>query len=359
MKANNFKWLALMFVMAVSTMGALAQTSQELTQNVCPGPQPYYVTPGSTLNTFLWSISGIEVTDYTISDKTNPSTNIIWVNSAISHTYTITFKEIDRVTLCYDEVNVEVTVNTLPTASIAYSGTPYCAIGTATVTQTGQAGGTYSSTTGLVIVPATGAIDLVASTAGIYTVTYTVGNGTCTNTTTTSLTINDLPTATIVYSGTSFCAIGTASVAQTGQAGGTYSSTTGLVIVPATGVIDLAASTTGIYTVTYSFGNGTCTNTTTTSVAINDLPTATIAYSGTPYCAIGTAAVTQTGQAGGTYSSTTGLVIVPATGVIDLVASTAGIYTITYTVGNGTCTNTATTNVTATILPNTSLIYHN
>jgi len=76
-----------------------------------------------------------------------------------------------------------------------------------------------------------------------------------------------------------------------------------LVINAATGAIDLVASTAGTYTVTYSFGNGTCNNTTTTSVTINALPTATIAYTGSPYCATGTATVTQTGQGGGTYAS--------------------------------------------------------
>ncbi|MBS1600586.1 MAG: hypothetical protein JST75_20340, partial [Bacteroidetes bacterium] len=47
---------------------------------------------------------------------------------------------------------------------------------------------------------------------------------------------------------------------------GTYASTAGLVINAATGDIDLVASTAGTYIVTYSFTNGTCNNTTTTSV---------------------------------------------------------------------------------------------
>ena len=39
----------------------------------------------------------------------------------------------------------------LPTATIAYSGSPYCATGTATVTQTGTAGGTYTAPAGVSI----------------------------------------------------------------------------------------------------------------------------------------------------------------------------------------------------------------
>jgi PKD repeat protein len=81
----------------------------------------------------------------------------------------------------------------LPTATISYAGSPYCATGTATVTQTGQAGGTYTAPAGVTINGATGGINLTSSTAGTYTVTYTFSNGTCSNTTTTSITINALP----------------------------------------------------------------------------------------------------------------------------------------------------------------------
>src|SRR4029434_1233061 len=202
----------------------------------------------------------------------------------------------------------------------------YCAPGSAAVIQTGQAGGTYSAPAGVSINAASGDIDLNASTPGTYTITYSFGNGTCNNTTTASITINALPTATIAYTGSPYCATGTAMVTQTGQAGGTYTAPAGVSINAASGDIDLAASTPGTYTITYSFGNGTCNNTTTTSITINALPTATIAYTGSPYCATGTATVTQTGQAGGTYSSTAGLTITAATGDINLATSTPGTY---------------------------------
>jgi uncharacterized protein YjbJ (UPF0337 family) len=85
----------------------------------------------------------------------------------------------------------------LPTATISYAGSPYCATGTATVTTPSITGGTYSATpAGLDITPSTGAIDLAASTAGTYTVTYRFTDGTCSNTTTTNVTINPLPTIT-------------------------------------------------------------------------------------------------------------------------------------------------------------------
>jgi len=64
---------------------------------------------------------------------------------------------------------------------------------------TGTSGGTFSSTAGLNINASTGEINLVTSTPAAYTVTYAVthGNG-CSNSTTTSVTINALPTVSVV-----------------------------------------------------------------------------------------------------------------------------------------------------------------
>ena len=62
-----------------------------------------------------------------------------------------------------------------------------------------------------------------------------------------------------------------------------------------------------------------------------------------PYCATGTATVTQTGTAGGTYTAPAGVSITAATGAINLATSTPGTYTITYSFTSGACSNTATT----------------
>src|SRR6201989_2445550 len=164
----------------------------------------------------------------------------------------------------------------------------------------------------------TGDIDLAASTPGTYTITYSFAAGACSNTTATSITITALPTATIAYNGSPYCATGTATVTQTGTVGGTYTAPAGVVINAATGDIDLVASTPGTYTITYSFAAGACSNTTTTSITINALPTATINYAGSPYCAGGAATVTQTGTTGGTYTAAAGVVIDAVTGDIDL-----------------------------------------
>ena len=285
----------------------------------------------------------------------DPVTGQINLTASTGGLYTITYTFTNG--LCPSTTTTNVTINTLPVATIAYPGSPYCATGTAGVTQTGQIGGTYASTAGLVIDPVTGQVNLATSTAGTYTVTYSFSNGTCSSTATALITIVAMPVATISYPASPYCATGNAAVTQTGQAGGTYSSTAGLVIDPVTGLVNLATSTPGTYTVTYNFASGACTGSTTTSITVTALPVATIAYAASPYCATGTATVTQTGQAGGTYSSTAGLVINPATGAINLATSTAGTYTVTYTFTSGACASTTTALVTINALPVATIAY--
>ena len=344
---------------------------------------------------------------------------------------------------CFDIKPVTVVINPQPLASIVYNGSPFCGGSSAAVTQTGQTGGTYSSASGLSINPSTGVINIAGSTPGSYVVTYSFTNGTCSNTTSTTVVINALPVASISYPGAPFCASGSSAlivpVTRTGQAGGTYSAGVGLSIDPSTGAINAGASTAGTYTVTYSFSNGSCSNTATTTivigatmnlvvtdpaavcapgtiditaaavtagsdagltfqyytdaagttvltnpssiavsgtyyiqgtsaggcktpvravnVVITPAPTASISYNGAPFCVAGSVNVTRTGQAGGTYSSTSGLSINPTTGTINLGSSTPGTYTVTYTFSNGTCSNTATTTITIVSAP--VLVTHN
>jgi gliding motility-associated-like protein len=268
---------------------------------------------------------------------------------------------------CSDTASVVVTITTPPAATISYAG-PFCsndAVSKA-VTRTGTAGGTYSSTAGLTINAATGAITPSTSTPGTYTVTYTMIAGTgCTNqTATTSVTITTLPTATISYAGP-FCSNDAVpkAVTRIGTAGGTYSSTAGLTINAATGAITPSTSTAGTYTVTYTMAaTGGCTvQTATTSVTITALPAATISYAGSPFCkSLGVPqAVTRTGTAGGIYSSTAGLTINAATGAITPSTSTTGTYTVTYTIAaaGGCAVVTATTSVTITTLPAATISY--
>ena len=243
-----------------------------------------------------------------------------------------------------------------------YAGSPYCSnAGTANVTRTGTAGGTYTAApAGLSINAATGAVNLATSTAGTYTVTYTIaaGGGCGAVTATTTITINTLAAATISYAGNPFCQPGgIATVTRTGTAGGTYSATpAGLVINAATGDINVTTSTAGTYTVTYTLAaTGGCPAVTaTTTVTINALsvtPTGATASS-TGLCGGGSVTLSVTGGSlgGGAtwrwYSGSCGGTAVGTGATLTVTVNTTTTYFVR---AEGACNNTACASVTVTV----------
>jgi hypothetical protein len=87
----------------------------------------------------------------------------------------------------------EFSISVSPSAgTIAYSQPSYCQAGWAYITRTGSAGGVFSAVpAGLIPDVVTGAVNLAASTPGIYTVTYTLDEAAgCIATTSTTLRLN-------------------------------------------------------------------------------------------------------------------------------------------------------------------------
>ncbi|MFD2516525.1 Ig-like domain-containing protein [Salinimicrobium flavum] len=271
-----------------------------------------------------------------------------------------------------------ITVTPKPTASISYAG-PFCSSATSAqeVTLTGTnayTGGVFSSTEGLSIDAASGAIIPSGSTPGTYTVTYnTPEAGDCAEVTaTTEVTITKEPTATISYSGTPFCTSDSDAKPVTltgtdGFSGGTFTATPdGLTIDSSTGAIIASSSTAGTYTVTYETPEaGGCSPVSTTAeVTITNNPTATISYPEAPFCLSDNSEKAVTldgtdGYTGGTYSAPEGLSINSSTGAINPGGSTAGTYTVTYTTpASPACGEvTATTEVAITQTPSVEISY--
>ena len=309
----------------------------------------------------------------------NPVTGDITPSTSAAGTYTVSYSIPATGGCNLFATTTNVTITDLPTATINYLGNPFCKsiAGVQSVTLSGTGayiGGTYGSSAGLTINPATGDITPGTSTAGTYIVTYLIpASGGCAAVpVTASVTITAVPTASILYAGNPFCkSIGTAQpVTLTGTGaytGGTYSSAAGLAINPATGDITPGTSTAGTFTVTYTIpASGGCGSVpVTTSVTITDVPTASINYSGSPFCTstVTPQSVTLSGTGaytGGTYSSVpAGLTLNILTGDITPGSSTAGTYTVTYTIpASGGCTSIpVTASVTITALPVATFSY--
>jgi len=343
--------------------GTISYTGSPFCRNNTTNPTITRSTVPSSTGTYTISpTSGLSISSSN-GGLAQPS-----VSSAGVYTVTLTLTNAQTGGCGSTTFTAPVTITAVPTQPvISYTGSPWCQTNTAaqSVAQTGTAGGTYtSSPTGLSISSSTGAITPSTSTAGTYTVTYTTPSAGCTAlTATASVTITATPIQPVIsYTGTPFCKTLTTaqSVTRTGTSGGTYTvSPTGLTISASTGAITPSLSTAGTYTVTYTTPSAGCIAlSATASVIITTTPTVTISYTGTPFCSSAApVSVTQTlgagAYTGGTYTSAAGLTINASTGEITPSSSTAGTYTVTYTMAaaEGCALTTKTTSVTITATP--------
>ena len=387
MKTKNqiVKGLAVLLLLIASAMGAMAQTNTSLTQDVCPGPEPYRVEViPDTGNDYLWTVTGsgftaIEGTDYTFSNTATESTtkpNIIikWANPVAPKKFNVFFKERDPVTECYDEVNVEVTVNPTPAPAITGVLTVCQNVTGVTYSTPNVDGNTYSWLVSGGFVTAgsgTNEITVTWDTAGPGTVevTETVTATTCATTVSIPVIVNPTPAPVIT---------GLAAVCQD-QAGVIYSTpndaantyswvvTGGTVTAGAgTNEITVTWNTVGSGTVEVmeSVTSTTCATTVNIPVIVNPAPAPVIT---------GLAAVCQD-QAGVTYSTpndaantyswvVTGGTVTAGAGTNEITVTWdtvgSGTVEVTEKVTATTCATTVNIPVIINPIPNTSLIYHN
>ena len=231
--------------------------------------------------------------------------------------------------------------------AIQYSAARFCEDGTDPIPGiTGDTGGTFSSTTGLVFIStSTGQVDLSASTPGTYVVTYTAPSS---DTATTSISIDSIP---VVSAGADVAICTGNSTVLTASGATTYSWSTG----ETTASITVGPTTTTSYTVTGY--NGACSASDSVQVTVNAQDSAAFSYAASAYCANGTDPTpTITGTSGGAFTSTAGLSINASTGEIDLDASTVGTYSVTYTT-TGVCPDNQSTNITINAADNAGFSY--
>ena len=208
---------------------------------------------------------------------------------------------------------------------------------------------------GLVINSTTGVIDVSASTAGTYTVTYTLG----TNTATQTITILDTPTASI-SGATSYCSgTGGVTLASAGGTGGDSYAWTKNGASTGQTTSSITGQTNGVYTVqiTRPTGEDSCTDTSSNfTVTENPSQDASFAYQHSSYATDGTNPTPViTGDTGGAFTaSPSGLGIDGETGQINLAESSVNNYTVTYSL-SAPCpaTSTQTVAITAPAFANT------
>lgn len=252
-----------------------------------------------------------------------------------------------------------ITVEPGDDATFAYSQASYCtADPNPTPTVTGTAGGTFSSVpAGLVLDPNTGEIDLIASTAGTYDITYTTSSATCPASSTVQVSVGSGPSTDPVADQV-FCE-GTTStdIIFTGSPGSSFSWTNDNTTIglPASGTGDISAfmPTNGtlnpvVANIEVTATIGSCTSLPVTfTITVNPAEDASFSLSVSSICSndLANAPVTTiTGTPGGMFTSVpAGLTIDPATGTIDVITSTPGAYTITYTT-SGACQGTSSLN---------------
>jgi hypothetical protein len=246
-----------------------------LTISGTPGAKVYYTYTGDGTGTGSVTLTG-------------GTTTINVITPTVTTTYTLTSVEYPDDPSCSQSISEQsdqeatVTVNPRPEAAISYASSPYCASGTATVTQTGQTGGTYTATpAGLSIDATSGTINLAASAANTYTVTYSFGDGTCTNSTTTTVIVKTLPVVADITGSSTVC-VGSNITLASATTGGVWSSSNEAVAtVSASGVVTGVAA--GTTTITYAVTTDGCTTTKTHSVTVDTVvePSVTISSSAT------------------------------------------------------------------------------
>ncbi|MFT4600890.1 MAG: hypothetical protein ACI857_001067 [Arenicella sp.] len=226
-----------------------------------------------------------------------------------------------------------------PPTLIAYSMATYCTSDAPDLPAiAGNFTGTFSSSpTGLTIDFGSGEITPSTSTPGNYVIDYIYGTGAGSLVSTVVEIIGS--DASFDYGSTNYCQADSDPTANIiGDVGGTFTGPAGVVFLDVnTGEIDLDASTTGgPYTITYSL-SAPCVDVQTYDITIDASDDPSFAYAAS-YCqsdADPTAGSIAT--PGGLFTGPGGVVFTNSTtGQIDLGASTAGSYTITYNT-NGVC----------------------
>lgn len=255
------------------------------------------ITPTNTTiclgSTYTLTASGADT--YTWSNSSNVSS--IVVSPTVNTTYSLT--GLDLTTGCSKAAVKTLSVLALPNVTIGGTNQPVCIGGI--VSLTGNGAVTYTWSTG----QATANILPTPSVTTAYTLTGTAANS-CTNSAVKTITVNPLPTLTVTGNNVVCSGISTT---LTASGANTYTWSAGFI----SPVISIAPTSSITYSVIGKDANN-CTNTTTYSVTVNQLPTLNVTTTNTLLCTGETSTLSVLGATSYTWSDNsngTDIVVTP------------------------------------------------
>jgi gliding motility-associated-like protein len=272
---------------------------------------------GSGASTYSWS-TGSTATSFTVAPTASQSYSVIGTS----------------VNGCTNTAVTNVTVNTVPSLTVASSSNTICTGSGTTLSVSGantyvwSPAGSLSASTGT-------AVTASPTVSTNYSIIGTAANG-CTNSATYSVTVNPKPTVSSTASNSVVCSSGSTTLNGTGASTYTWSG----------GVTDGVAFTptvTATYTVTGTNAVTGCTNSAVRTITVNTTPTVSASSSNSVVC-FGQS-TTLSGSGANTYTWTGGI----TNGAAFTPTSTSS-YTVIGTAVNG-CTNSAVRTITVNSLP--------
>ncbi len=226
-----------------------------------------YTTQAGQSN-YIWNVPGVAGTDYTIVSggigTTNNTVTLRWLTSG-SKTVTVNYTNGNGCT-ALAAVSNTTTVNALPVVNT--SAASVCV--NSTINATPNSAGTWvSSSNAIATIDNAGLITGVS--AGSVTFTYTLTATGCARTTS-AVTVDPLPFVSPISGGASSICVNDITIFSNATSGGTWSiiNGTGTASIDASGLVTGLSA--GTVTVVYTYFNGTCTNSVSVLLTINNIP---------------------------------------------------------------------------------------